>query len=200
MNDPRRMDQVRKLICDEAARIMAEEDVQDFQHAKRKASTRLALGPSHGWPSNLEVEQALSERLRLFSGAERICRLERMRWIVLDAMGLLSNYHPRVVGSVVSGNVTANTPVELHAFADTVEEVALFIEEHGIPVRPFDKRFRFGGDRCKEVPGLRLTADDVQVVVFVFGPVGLRESPLAPVDGKPMRRLRRDEFQQITWD
>lgn len=200
MRDFRNTSPVRKLICAEAARIMAEEGVRDFQHAKRKASNRLAVGQSRDWPTNIEVKHALGERLRLFGGADRVHALKRIRRVALDAMQLLSHYNPRVVGSLLDGDVTSHTPVELHVFADTTEEVALFVEDSGIPMESFDKRFRFGGGRYKTIPGMRFAADDVQLTVCVFGPSGIREPPLDPVDGRPMRRMARTELQQTTFE
>lgn len=199
VNDSRNHSHSRKLICDEAARIMAEEGVRDYQRAKRKASDRLALGQSYGWPTNLEVERALSERLRLYSDRDRLSTLARMRRVALEAMGMLSDFSPRIVGSVLSGNVTPHTPVELHVFADTLEQVALFVEESGVPVEAFDKRFRFGGDRYVEVPCLRFTAEEVEVLVSIFGHIGLREPPLDPVDGRPMRRVTRKALENIVF-
>src|SRR3970040_2866930 len=61
-------DELRQHIATDAARIMAEEGVRDFQSAKRKAAARLGLPETRHLPGNDEVDSALQEHLRLFYG------------------------------------------------------------------------------------------------------------------------------------
>ncbi len=93
--------------------------------------------------------------------------------------------------------VTRYTPLELHVFATTPEEVILYLGECGVPAEPFDKRFRFGRERQQSVPALRFRADDIGVEVVIFPENGLREAPLSPVDGRPMERLSAAEVAAL---
>lgn len=181
-------EQKRARIASEAARIMAEEGVKDFQMAKRKALVRLNITERHGLPTNEEVDVALSERLHLFHGSKLLKDVKRMREIALEAMQFLGEFSPRLVGSVLSGKVTATSEIVLHVTVDVPERVATFLQEHRIPYRLGVRRMRYGGDRWESITTYDFTAKGVPVVLYVFDPQTSREPPLSPIDGRPIRR------------
>ena len=189
-------EEIRQHIALEAARIMAEEDLSDFQAAKRKAAGRLVLPEEKYLPTNREVESALHQYLQLFHADRVTAALRRLRRIAVEAMRFLSAYDPRLVGPVLSGAVTAGCEVQIHVSADTPEEVALILHEHDIPFEQAERRTRFGGERYETLPAYRFIADEVIVELCVFDRLSIREMPLSPVDGRPMRRanLREVEF------
>jgi hypothetical protein len=190
-------DQLRQHIAAAAARIMAEEGVRDFQAAKRKAAARLGLPETKHLPGNEEVESALQEYLRLFHAGRLVQSMRRLRELAADAMRFLAKFEPRLVGPVLSGTVTPASAIELHLTADTPEEIGFWLEEHGIPYRQADRRLRFGGDRYESFPAYSFTADDVPVELCVFGHREARETPLSPVDGKPMKRANLRELENL---
>ncbi|MFL6654822.1 MAG: hypothetical protein ACJ8KA_08525, partial [Sulfurifustis sp.] len=157
-SSPRGDELKRQRIAAEAARIMAEEGVSDFQMAKRKAAARLNLSEVRNLPGNDEVQAALSEHLRLFHHAETSRHAERLRHIAVDAMQFLAQFEPRLVGPVLSGTVTSSSDIQLHVSADAPEQVGFFLQEHQIPFRLAERRMRFGGDRYKNVATYHFTA------------------------------------------
>lgn len=181
-------EQKRARIATEAARIMAEEGVRDYQMAKRKAVARLDMEEPRHLPTNEEIETALAEHLQLFHGAASARNTLRLRRIAIDAMDFLSSFQPRLVGPVLTGTVTPTTEIQLHVSADAPEQVALFLREHQIPFRLGDRRVRFGGERYKTVPTYSFLADGVTVELSVFDPRSSREAPLSTTDGRPIRR------------
>jgi hypothetical protein len=191
------IDQQRQRTCHEAARIMAEEGVRDYHAAKRRAAGRLGLPEEKNLPSNQEVETALVEYLRLFQGNRVDARARHLRAMALEAMQFLARFEPRLVGSVLSGTVTSTSAVELHLTADTPEEVGFFLADHGIPHEQYDRRLRFGGDRVETAPAFRFTADGVTIELTVLTPTAVREPPLSPVDGRPMRRAGLREVERL---
>lgn len=186
----------RQRISIEAARIMAEEGVRDFQSAKRKAAERLALD-DRDLPTNEEIEQALQQHLQLFHGDTLAHDVRRLRRLALEAMQFLATFEPRLVGPVLSGTVAPETEIQLHVRADTPEEVDGFLREHGIPFRATERRLRFGGDRQQSVPSYRFTADGVNIELYVFRPQEARETPLSPVDGRPMQRANTKDVEAL---
>lgn len=188
---------VRQHICAEAARIMVEEGVRDYQLAKRKAIQRLNLPWDKNLPGNDEIEAALTDYLRLFHGTRLEADLRRLRRLALDAMQFLERFDPRLVGAVLGGTVVADTPIQLHVTADTPETVRLWLQEHGIPFEQGERRARFSGERQENVPQFRFTADDVTVELYVFTLEEARVAPLSPVDGKPMKRAGRREVELL---
>jgi hypothetical protein len=187
--------QTRREITAEAARIMAEEGVQDFFSAKRKAAGRLNLPEDKNLPSNQEVEEALRAHLTLFH-ADLPATLRHLREVAAEAMTFLAPFEPRLTGTVLSGSVTKYSDVQLHVAADSPEDLGLFLHEHAIPYDELDKRLRFG-DRFDALPAFRFIAGDTPVEVCVFSREGIREAPLSPVDGKPMKRANLKEVQRL---
>ncbi len=169
---------------------MAEEGIKDFQHAKRKACERLDMPTARHLPSNAEIDAELSERLRIFS-LDSVAALRRQRLeVAAEAMAFLHAFSPRLVGALLSGNVVPDTTVELHLFAATPEEVCFVLDEQAIPFELMDKRYRFGRDRYKTLPVLRISADGVAIEMTIFPGERHHEPPLSPVDGRPMARAR----------
>jgi arginase family enzyme len=189
--------QIRQRISTEAARIMAEEGVQNFHAAKRKAAGRLGLPETKHLPSNQEIEQALSEHLRLFHAQDLPATLRALRDLALEAMRFFEAFDPRLVGPVLSGNVTPYSEIQLHVTADNPEDIGFLLQEHRIPYDEADRRLRFGGDRHATLPAYRFLADTTPVELTVFSREAVRELPLSPVDGRPMRRASRKELEGI---
>lgn len=187
----------RQRVCAEAARIMAEEGINDFQLAKRRATQRLNLPEGKNLPSNQEVEEALRQHLGLFHGPRLASDVARLRAAALDAMRFLGQHEPRLVGAALNGVVTPSSEVQLHICADTPEEVSLLFAEHRIPVDQGERRLRFGGDRELRVPSYRFVADGVPIEVCVLSHAAAREAPLSPVDGRPMQRANQREVESL---
>jgi hypothetical protein len=187
----------RLRIATEAARIMAEEGVKDFQTAKRKAAERLSLSQIRDLPGNEEVQFALSTHLKLFHGPELARNTRRLRQTALEAMTFLAPFEPRLVGSVLAGTVTPTSEIQLHVCADSPEQVGLFLQEQGIPVQLGEQRVRFGGERYKKISTYRFTAADTAIELYVFDRRSVREVPLSPIDGRPMQRAHLQEVQAL---
>lgn len=190
-------DELRQHIARDAARIMAEEGVRDFQTAKRKAAARLGLPETKHLPGNDEVDAALQEYLRLFHGGRLMQSVRRLRELAAEAMRFLSKFDPRLVGPVLSGTVTSATEIEIHLTADSPEEIGFWLQEHSIPYEQTDRRLRFGGDRQESFPAYRFTADNVPIELCIFDRREAREPPLSPVDGKPMKRANLREVENL---
>ena len=102
--------QLRMLLAQECARLLAEEGVADFRTAKRKAALRLAVTDKGLLPDNREIEQALLDYQRLFQADSQSRRLRELREAALEAMRFLARFRPKLVGPVLSGTAGANTP------------------------------------------------------------------------------------------
>ncbi len=176
---------------------MAEEGVRDFHAAKRKAAERLNLPEARHLPSNQEIEQALVEHLQLFHAKNLPQTLQHLRRLAVKAMQLLERFEPRLVGALLTGNVTRFSEIQLHVTADSPELVAFFLQEQRIPYEESSKRLRFGGERSEMVPVYGFLAEDTAIEVSVFTPKAAREAPLSPVDSRPMKRATLKEVQTL---
>jgi hypothetical protein len=148
-------------------------------------------------PSNQEIEDALREHQRLFGGLERERHLEVLREAAAAAMRELAAYKPRLVGPVLSGTADRNSPVSLHLFADSSEEVGFTLMERGIPHRRTEHPVRMSTGEVERVPGYSFLAGEVQLELLVFSGRTRGHTPLSPVDGRAMRRAGLVEVESL---
>ena len=188
---------LKTLIAQECARLIAEEGVQDFSAARRKAALRLAVNNRAVLPDNVAIEQALLDRQRLFDADRQALRLHRLRETALEAMQFLARFRPRLVGPVLSGAVGPHAGVHLHLFAESPEEIVLFLMERHIPFETAERRLKMADGAQIRLPAFRFTAGETRIDLTLFGLLAEREAPLSPVDGRPMRRASLAEVHAL---
>lgn len=176
---------------------MREQGVRDFLLAKRKAADRLGIVDRNALPANQEISTALAAQQRLFGGAEHHDNLRALREVALRAMALLERFSPRLVGPVLAGTATPHSDISLHVFAATPEDVAILLIERGVRYRTGDRRIRLANGEHASYPSFGFETAEVAVEATVFPEHGIREAPLCPVNGGPMRRARRDEIEAL---
>ncbi|WP_024327794.1 hypothetical protein [Thioalkalivibrio sp. AKL19] len=189
---------VRLELAQEAARIMLDDGIRDFGLAKRKAAEHLGVDARHEMPGNLEIQDAAIERSRLFaSPASRAAYRERLE-AALIVMERLRHLEPRLVGPLLQGLVESQPLINLHAFAETVEEVILELGERGIHCESGERRYRSRQGREQRIPFLAFSGpDDTDIELTVFPLDGMRQAPPSPVDGRPMARATRVDVERL---
>jgi hypothetical protein len=192
-----RKDNLRRALAQEAARIMAQHGIHDFLTAKRKAAERLGVQDASALPRNTEIEAALAEYQRLFAAGSHELTLTAQRRAALHAMRWLSGFEPRLVGPVLSGTATEHADIQLHVFADRPENVVLKLIDRGVAHEVTERRVKLDAERTKAFPGLRFAVDDRCIEATVFPLDGIRQAPVSPVDGRPMRRADATEIQGL---
>jgi hypothetical protein len=192
-----RADLLRQAVAEEAARIMREQGVDDFLQAKRKAADRLGVTDASILPRNTEVEAALVAHQRLFAADRHEASLVTLRRSALEAMRLMADFQPRLVGPVLAGTASPHSEITLHLFSETPEAVSLRLEERGVPHEVLERRLRYERDRTVTYPALRFVAGRQTVDAVVFPLDGIRQAPSSPVDGKPMRRASVAEVEAL---
>jgi len=192
-----RADLMRLAVAEEAARIMREQGVDDFLQAKRKAADRLGVTDASILPRNTEIEAALVAHQRLFAADRHEADLAAMRRSALEAMRLMADFQPRLVGPVLTGTASAHSEINLHLFSDSPEAVSIRLEERGVPHEVLERRLRYERDRAVSYPALRFVAGRQTVDAVVFPLDGIRQAPCSPVDGKPMRRASAAEVEAL---
>ena len=192
-----RSDQLRRALAQEAARIMSEQGIEDFLLAKRKAADRFGVADASVLPKNTEIDAARAEHVRLFEAHRHDTTLAALRRTALHAMQLLSEFDPRLVGPVLSGNASAHSEINLHLFAESSEAVALRLMEQDIPHQLVERRMRYEPGRMVNYPAFRFVAGRQSIDAVIFPLNGIRQSPSSPVDGRPMRRGDMAEIEAL---
>lgn len=188
---------MRQRIAAEAARIMTEEHLSDFYRAKHKAAARLGAANTRNLPRNDEIEKALVEYQCLFRADSQPVKLKQLRETALRAMEFLARFNPRLVGSVLRGTAGEHTEITLHVFADTAEEIGLFLMEQGIPHQLSDKRVILANGDGAVYPAYRFIAEEVPILLVTFPPIGIRQAPRSEVDGRTAQRAALSEVRAL---
>jgi len=188
---------MRLRLAQEAARILIDSGSRDFALAKRKAAEHLSALDTRQMPSNREIEEAVAEYQRLFRSDSQPRHLQQLREDAYSAMQFFQDFSPRLVGPVLSGTADINTPVSLHVFTDTPEEISLLLMERQIPFETGEKRLRLREDSYQNFPTVSFLVGHNRIEVIIF-PVSKRvPTPLSPVDGRPVQRASMDVVEGL---
>ena len=101
------------------------------------------------------------------------------------------------MGPVLHGTAGANSAINLHVFTDTPELVAFLLDENTLNYKPFERRLKSRRDRVDTYAGFRFLQNDSSVEATVFPIDGMRQAPISPVDGKPMKRADQSYVERL---
>ncbi len=190
-------ERARQVVAQEAARIIVDHGIRDYRVAKQKAAERLGVGARGSLPGNTEIEAAVIDHLQIFGGDSHADLLRLMRTAALSAMELLGDFSPRLVGPVLLGTADDNSAINLHLFADSAEMVAMEIGDRGIQFRPYERRLKSRRGQIEMYPGFEFSHCNETIQATVFPVDGIRQAPISPIDGKPMKRVDSEAVQAL---
>jgi len=174
---------MRELIAQQAARLIAENGIDDYALAKRKAAQQMGAPDTRNLPTNGEVEQALQIFRGLFQREEHHIVLRELRQQALRAMRLLEGFNPYLTGSVLSGSAGPHSDINLLLYTDSPKEVELFLINQQIPYRLGERRSA-GPDGARVIPVFTLSGDGADVNALVLSRMDERTS-VKPRAGSP---------------
>jgi hypothetical protein len=192
-----RSGETRRRVALEAARLMSEQGIRNFQTAKLKAAERLGIHDDTHLPKNREIENALREHQQLFGGEAHAHHLRELRETAVEAMRFFEAFEPRLVGAVLDGTADNYSAVCLHLFCDTPEQVIDFLSEQGIPFDEQTRQLRLDHETREDFPVFVFSADDTPIDLTVLPRDYVRQAPLDRVDEKPMKRAARGAVEQL---
>lgn len=181
---------VRSTIAAAAARLMAEDGISDYHHAKKKAARQLGLPDNVGLPDNAEVEAELRAYRELYQGDIHPEMLAAMRHSALELMELLAAFNPWLTGSVLDGTAGEHSSIDILLFADSAKEVEIFLLNRGIDVNHAQPRH----EKVEAV--LQVETDTVDANLIILPP-HLERVSLKHRDGRPRERMRAAELHLL---
>src|SRR3712207_1339510 len=92
----------RSRIAHLAARLMAEDGIEDYAAAKRKAARQAGVADTRQLPTNDEIDEALRTHQTLYGGDAHVARLHELRTRALEIMRELTRFNPYLTGSVLA--------------------------------------------------------------------------------------------------
>ena len=156
------LDQLRQMIAQQAARMMAEDGVHDFAYAKKKAGRQLGVSENSVLPTNAEIEEEIRLYHQIYNADEQPVELAHLRKAALATMQLFARFNPHLTGSVLDGSAGKFAQTDIHLFADSAKEVEMFLLNQQIPYESSEKSYRLSDKPSKE------KKEKVRKTVLVF--------------------------------
>jgi hypothetical protein len=194
--DNKSKQQMRVRIAAAAARLMAEDGLEDFALAKRKAARQLGAEGTQSLPKNDEIEIELRAYQSLYQGREQRERIQYLRRRALEAMHLLERFRPYLAGPVLRGTAGRYSDIDLQLFTDDGKAVEHFLLSRNIPYDISDERC-FAGDQARAVSVLKLDWYGVPVNLAIYtlkDERGILKNTLA---GRPIERAGIQAVAQL---
>ena len=188
--------QMRETIAHLAARLMAEDGIQDYAAAKRKAARQIGAPDTQSLPGNDEIERALRAYQDIYQKDEQRQRLRVLRELALSMMKLFADFNPHLTGSVLSGTAARHADINLQLFTDNEKDLEHFLLNRKITYRRADRRFRVG-DSYRSVPVFMLLGEDAAIDITVLTSSDLRNAPRGPAGGGLSERARIEQVEAL---
>ena len=187
---------MRTRIAAAAARLMAEDGIDNFALAKRKAARQLGAADTESLPTNDEVESALRDYRALYQAEEHPERIAELRRVALDAMRALERFSPYLTGPVLKGIAGPYAEIDLQLYPDSAKDVELFLLERNIAFDTSEGR-RYSGDRAHAVSLFKLDWLGIPLRLSVFDPRDERLALKTSQTGRVMDRAGIVEVGQL---
>ena len=191
-----RQTDMRARIAAAAARIMAEDGVDDFALAKRKAARQLGAADTHALPRNDEIEAELRAYRTLYQADEHPHVIDELRRVAFEVMQALERFSPYLTGPVLSGLAGPYAEIDLQLFPDSAKEVEIFLLDRGVPFTTSEAR-RYSGDRARAVSLISADWEGYPVRLSVFDPRDERVALKTSQAGRVMDRAGIAEVSAI---
>ncbi|HEY6863754.1 MAG TPA: hypothetical protein VI319_07605 [Burkholderiales bacterium] len=159
--------QMRVRIAAVAARLMAEDGIDDYALAKRKAARQLGADDTQSLPGNEEVEAELRAYQSLYQSEEQRERTRELRTKAWQAMQLLAEFRPYLAGAVLKGTAGRYGEIDLQLFTDDSKAVEIALLNRNIPYDVADER-RFASGRERAISVLKLVWEGVPLNLSIY--------------------------------
>ena len=190
---------MRARIAAAAARMMAEDGVDDFALAKRKAARMLGAIDTQALPGNDEIEAELRRYQTLYQGDEQRERLVELRSAALGIMRALHDFRPYLSGSVLNGTAGRYAEIDLQLFTDDSKGVELFFVNRDLAYETREHRY-YCGDEPREAPVLKSQWQGVAVNIAVFAAKDERSVLKSSLNGRSLERANEQAVAGLLED
>ncbi len=186
----------RSHIAHLAARLMAEDGIEDYALAKRKAARQAGTPDTRELPTNEEVDAALRTYQQIYHQEEHRDRLRALRGTALRAMREFAQFNPYLTGSVLNGNAGKYADINLQLFTDSAKAVELYLIDRKIPYRTAQSRLYCGAEPLT-APVYTVNDDGTEIEITVLSPRELRGSLRTSLEGKSIERAKLPAVEQL---
>ena len=186
----------RSRIAYIAARLMAEDGIEDYALAKRKAARQAGLADTRVLPTNEEIAAALRVHQSIYQESAHRERLRKLREQAARVMRELGRFDPHLTGSVLDGLAGKYADINLQLYTEHGKGVELFLIERGIPYRAGQARYYCGAEP-QTVPVFTIEDDGVEIGIAVLTSQALRQPVRTSPEGKAIERVRVEAVERL---
>ncbi|MBS1158407.1 MAG: hypothetical protein H6R15_826 [Proteobacteria bacterium] len=187
---PRPSISARASIAAAAARLMVEDGITDYHHAKRKAARQLGFPEHTAYPDNAEIDVELRAYRSLYQDEGHAELLREQRRAALAILELLAAFRPYLTGSVLDGTAGEHSSIDILLFADSAKEVEIFLLNRNVDFEHAEPR----NERAEAVLVLETEVADVNLVIF---PPQLERVAMKHRDGRSRERIRAEGLRAL---
>ena len=199
------LDHIRQMIAQQAARMMAEDGINDFAYAKKKAGKQLGVSESSVLPTNAEIEEEIRLYHNIYNADEQPLELKKLRKAALMTMQLFERFKPQLTGSVLDGSAGKFSQTNIHLFADSAKDVEIFLLSQQIPFDSSEKSYRLSDKPSKDkkekvrktVPVFTLETELGLQKLSVFDVDDMRVATKRTSDGSNAERADISDLQAL---
>lgn len=189
MSRERGRDDSRSAIAVQAARLMAQDGIEDYGLAKRKAAKQLGMSDTRRLPNNAEIDAALREYLGIYQSDDQRQRIQLLREQAVNIMHGLSAFNPHLTGSVLSGTAGPYATVQLQLYTDSAKAVELLLLDRGLSYRTGQVRLYAGGE-LRTLPVFTIEDEGTEIEMTVLEIRDLRAPVRATAEGRVIERAK----------
>lgn len=182
-----RSEPLRQRIAAAAARLIAEDGIEDFSVAKRKAARQLGATDSQALPGNEAIEAELRAYQALYQADEQRERIRSLRLAALRAMRDLAAFQPYLAGAVLRGIAGRYSGIDLQLFTDDSKAVELYLLSRRVTYTVAGAR-HFAGDQARLIPVLTIDWEGIPVHLAVHPGYDERVPISTTAGGRPIER------------
>jgi hypothetical protein len=186
----------RSRIAHLAARLMAEDGIEDYALAKRKAARQAGLPDTRELPGNDEIDAALQAYQAIYHAGEHRDRLRALREKAVQAMRELARFQPYLTGSVLNGNAGKYADINLQLFTDNEKAVELYLIDRDIEYQTGQARI-YAGAQPLTVPVYTLNDEGIEIELTVLSPRELRVPVRTSPEGSAIERAKLSAVEQL---
>jgi hypothetical protein len=189
MSRERSRDDARSAIAVQAARLMAQDGIEDYGLANRKAAKQLGMPDMRRLPNNAEIDAALREYKDIYQLDDQGKRIKLLREQAVSSMLELSEFNPHLTGSVLSGIAGPYATIHLQLYTDSAKAVELFLLNRGLPYRTGQVRLYAGGE-LRLLPVFSIDDEGIEIEMTVLETRDLRAPVRITAEGRNIERAK----------
>lgn len=196
MSRERSRDDARSAIAVQAARLMAQDGIEDYGLAKRKAAKQLGMPDTRRLPNNDEIDAALREYQDIYQSDDQGRRIRALREQTVRVMRELAAFNPHLTGSVLSGIAGPYATIRLQLYTENTKTVELFLIDRNIPYKTGQSRL-YAGHEPRVLPVFSIAEDDTEIELTVLESRDLRAPLRATPEGRVLERAKLQAVEAL---